>query len=321
MAIIIGIDEAGYGPLLGPLVVSAAVFELPRELLAQSLWESLRRSVCKKVTGSIGRIVINDSKKLHNALGKYELLQRGVLACLATVREEPVRTFAQLLLALESDGLNTLNGYPWYDNSGDMPLNVDYDDIVTAAGGLKKDMKANHIKLAGLWTRLYPAGQFNQMIDAVRNKAAVSFQLVSQLIWQGWQKFADQDLQIVIDKQSGRSHYRTVLQKLFPDLHFKVIKEDDHTSSYQLSNSGNSMKIHFLQKGDQRQLPIALASMTSKYIRELLMQKLNSYFKELCPDITPTAGYYKDGRRFLSDLEKYNLNTNQLCRHLLIRQR
>ncbi|MHC5117167.1 MAG: ribonuclease HII, partial [Planctomycetota bacterium] len=33
MALLVGIDEAGYGPLLGPLVVSAVALKVPEGLL------------------------------------------------------------------------------------------------------------------------------------------------------------------------------------------------------------------------------------------------------------------------------------------------
>ena len=63
------------------------------------------------------------------------------------------------------------------------------------------------------------------------------------------------------------------------------------------------MRIHFAVKGDDKYLPIALASMTSKYVRELFMEALNEYFIQYAPEIRPTAGYYQDGTRFLEELE------------------
>jgi hypothetical protein len=46
-----------------------------------------------------------------------------------------------------------------------------------------------------------------------------------------------------------------------------------------------------------------LASMVSKYLRELLVDNINRYFIDFCPGIKPTAGYWKDGLRFIEDLQ------------------
>ena len=103
--------------------------------------------------------------------------------------------------------------------------------------------------------------------------------------------------------------------------YLKILKESEATSSYALTGDGHIMKIHFLAKGDDRQLPIALASMTSKYVRELFMEILNDHFAKHCPDIAPTAGYYKDGMRFLDDLKNADLDPSLTPTSLLVRQR
>jgi len=327
MAILIGIDEAGYGPILGPLVVSAAIFELPEQMLSSSMWDILRKSVCKQRSGSLGRVVVNDSKKLHNKHGDYRALQRGVFAFLATAGEPPqIQTLHQLLelLALpQAQTINDLAEYPWYKNAANRPLNNDDDDIETASHALSHDMIANNIEFRRIWSCPLAAGHFNRLVDVVKNKADVSFSLVCQIIYQAYRIYGSDNLQIVIDKQSGRQHYRKPLQKMFPEMQLKIITEDPYLSSYQLSdsNSSTSLKIHFLQKGEQRQLPIALASMTSKYLRELFMEMLNAYFRQHCPEITPTAGYYQDGRRFLNDLDTHQFPSHLAPQHLLVRQR
>lgn len=323
MAILIGIDEAGYGPILGPLVVSAAGFEVPDELISTPLWDILRQSICKNRQGSSGRIVINDSKKLHTRRGDYALLQRGVLSCLkARANHTLPSTLENLLNTLNAKIENHINDYPWYNsNITDWPLKYDSDDIDTAAAALERNMTKNNLNILGLWCRPLPAGLFNQLVDAMNNKASVLFHLAGQLIYHAWQNFSEKNLHIVIDKHSGRIKYRDKLQKIFPDLQMKIIKENESTSSYHLTAPNRSMKIHFLEKGDLRQMPIALASMTSKYIRELFMEMLNTYFQSHCPDLAPTAGYYKDGKRFLSDLQSHNLAPHLAPRHLLVRQR
>jgi len=49
-------------------------------------------------------------------------------------------------------------------------------------------------------------------------------------------------------------------------------------------------------------LPVSLASMVSKYLRELLMDCMNAYFLKMDGGLKPTAGYWQDGQRFVEEL-------------------
>jgi hypothetical protein len=51
--------------------------------------------------------------------------------------------------------------------------------------------------------------------------------------------------------------------------------------------------------GGESFLPTALASMTSKYLRELAMRSFNDFWCGRVPDLSPTAGYPGDARRFM----------------------
>ncbi len=49
-------------------------------------------------------------------------------------------------------------------------------------------------------------------------------------------------------------------------------------------------------------LPVALASMVSKYLREVLMVGFNQFWQNHIPDLKPTKGYPVDAKRFLEEI-------------------
>src|SRR5262245_61176600 len=84
-----GIDEAGYGPLLGPLCVGMSVVRLEswnEGDPAPNLWKMLAPRVSRKPRKN-GAIAINDSKQLklpNDSTAAHPLthLERAVLTCM-----------------------------------------------------------------------------------------------------------------------------------------------------------------------------------------------------------------------------------------------
>src|SRR4029450_6994506 len=74
-------------------------------------------------------------------------------------------------------------------------------------------------------------------------------------------------------------------------------------SDYKLPRNGHVVRIIFCEKAEAQCMPVALASMLSKYLREALMGRFNAYWKTMLPELAPTAGYYGDGSRFLQDID------------------
>jgi len=96
---------------------------------------------------------------------------------------------------------------------------------------------------------------------------------------------------------------------MFPSLLISIIRETKTSSLYKINNS----TINFEVKGDELYFETALASIISKYIRELMMIAFNNYWKSRIPNIKRTAGYPQDGKRFIANINdsklEYNKNT------------
>jgi ribonuclease HII len=317
MAILVGIDEAGFGPILGPLVVSSSAFRVPDNLVWANHWEILRASVSDKRTSLKGRLLIVDSKKAFTRTIGIKHLRRTVLATLKHLGSEP-KNLTELISALCPDCLEHIAEYPWYKKAGDYQLGPDAADIGIAVSMLRTDLANQHIELLGLKSRCLEVAHYNRMVTAVDNKAKVLFTAVAELMQSAMRDFANDDLDIVIDRQGGRSHYQRQLQLMFGESQLRIIHEDQDRSSYEMKTNNRKIRVHFVVGADSKFLPVSLASIVCKYLREVLVENINNYFLGFNPAIKPTAGYWQDGLRFIEDIKTHipnlSYNANQLIR-------
>lgn len=301
MAILAGIDEAGFGPLLGPLVVSSAAFAVEPGLLEADLWQVLRKSVGKCRKGLTGRLLIADSKKAFNRDEGLGHLERTSLAVLDCMSQRPA-SLTELLGFLCPDCLPRLAAYPWYQDLADCRMAAGSADQRIAAKVFAEELHAHGAALTHLQTCCLDVAYFNRMVDKVRNKAQVLFITVTQLIQGLLVRFPRETIHIQIDRQGGRAHYREHLLRSFPDMELAIVKEDEECSAYEMRGAGRTVRLTFEVKADDCHLPVSLASMISKYIRELLMDRMNLHFAKLDAGLKPTAGYWQDGQRFVEEL-------------------
>ena len=314
MLVYAGIDEAGYGPLFGPLVVARTVWGLegkPEGAQEPDLWRILSKAVCRDVkTARRGRVAVNDSKKLHISGSGVRNLERGVLAFAALAGRHPT-TVCDWLDDLGEQAHRDLSGLPWYAPAEDRPWQALPCALTEGEVAVARGMVATAAGEAGVAVLDFGAAvvfedRFNRMVAATRSKAAMSFTFVAGHLRAIWQRFGHAGPVVVVDRQSGRRHYRELLAMNFPEAQLTVEHESEASSEYRLEASHpkrRAMTIRFEVDAEPRHLPAALASMISKYTRELLMARFQSWFTQRAPGIKPTAGYATDAKRFWRQIQ------------------
>jgi hypothetical protein len=99
-------------------------------------------------------------------------------------------------------------------------------------------------------------------------------------------------------------HYGQLLRLMFEEWSLTILSENEEgCSEYLMTRRGHDVRITFVEKAEALCLPVAVASMLSKYLREGLMRRFNAFWRAQLPGLIPTAGYYGDGSRFLRDIE------------------
>ncbi len=320
VAILIGIDEAGYGPTLGPLVVAGAVFRVPNEAIKDCLWKRMAGSICARPANSDHRLPIADSKKLFQRSAGLGRLERTALV-MASVAGVPVETARRFLEFVAPGCYRSFEESPWYEGfDRALPVDNDAHELALRGNAVKRNMAEQGVSYIGPICEILTARAFNRLVTNTRNKAVVSLGLVLRLVDRVAGDAGKEPVVALIDRQGGRTHYDGALRTAFTGSTLSIIREDEEGSAYELHDLVTPMRFEFTVSGEEAHLPIALASVTAKYVRELLMSTFNAYWCARVPGLKPTAGYYTDAMRFLADLKPI-IESEPDLRNMLVRQR
>ena len=302
MALWAGIDEAGYGPILGPLVVAGSVFKTPFKPREGMFWSLLDDAVARDFSVADGRLIVDDSKKVYTPSRGIRALEEGVLSFLSLLGEAPSKT-SEFLSRLLPPPAHFTDGTPWSEKVGEiqLPLRTNASAVASKSAVLDASLRENGVRFGGFRCVVVLPGEYNSIISHTGNKGHLLWQKSGLLLQRLWQRATD-DTFVLIDRHGGRYHYHKLLRDAFPECNLTVQREDQHGSVYQLSATGRTMWVAFKQGGDERAMPTALASMLAKYTREVYMRAFNDYWQTRVEGLKSTAGYAQDAHRFLEDI-------------------
>jgi hypothetical protein len=278
---VVGIDEAGYGPNLGPLVQAAVAVRLPD--CDPAGWETLKECVRRRCDPADDRLLIDDSKKVYAGANGFALLGHGVLA----VHDPRPLTLQQLIeQTVLHPCVNDLCAEAWF--RGDDRL------VVSDLPPLRERSWFHAARSV-----IVPAPRFNRLLDEHRSKAvALALGLADLMTSAVAMLPPGEPVVFHCDKMGGRNYYASLLQRAFPDGWVVALKESADESRYRIANLDHDIEIIFRPRSDAASVAVALASMTAKYLREICMIQFNAFWAQHVPGLKPTAGYPGDAKRF-----------------------
>ncbi len=296
MALVFGMDEAGYGPNLGPLVITVTAWEVPGSPHAFDFWEQLSPIVAKPSdkTKISGRIVVGDSKAVYTPARGLGLLEESVLVILNCLHP-PASTFQELQKSLVNSSIELADHEPWYAEELTIPHATTRQPELTAKW--ETVCKAAGIMLRGVASDLVLTERYNKTVRQYNNKGLALSRISLALLRRLWNPDNPDPIYIVADKHGGRNRYDELLAEVLDDHFVFRLEEGTARSIYRVGQT----ELCFQTKAESH-FPVAVASMVSKYVRELAMSCFNRFWQSHLPGLKPTKGYPVDARRFREDI-------------------
>jgi len=298
MTLVIGTDEAGYGPNLGPLVVAASAWRLDCAAAdAEGVLERFGAGAAQAVPDAT---LWGDSKEIYRAGAGLAALERGVLVGLLLANHPLPADWPALAAAVgaisprpAAHGGSTDEQWLGLDRLV-LPCATTAAEV-HAAAAVADGLCGARMSLAAIaCCAIYPA-EFNALLDRGLNKSDILSQATLALAAEVCAAAGETPALGWCDRHGGRKSYAHLVAGHFAAPLVNTLEESPTCSAYAVPSA--DLRIEFRVGGETR-LPVALASMTAKYVRELAMSAFNGFWSARLPGLAPTAGYPVDAKRW-----------------------
>ncbi|WP_437188215.1 hypothetical protein SH668x_001648 [Planctomicrobium sp. SH668] len=314
----VGMDEAGYGPNLGPLVIVATRWALPEVPQQCELYKLLQGIVSVSRDRLGQKLHIADSKVVHVGKHGFRALETSALTLLQSLgwKTDTFQGLWRQLIGGEAYDKQVQHLAPWYVDDLKLPVAAEASVIRGMMQKLQSCMEISGATLLDVRGDLIVEERFNQEVERFsNNKGQVLSQNAFRLLRSTWDPGETVPTLFVGDKHGGRNRYDELLAGVMDGEMILRLEEGQQMSRYRVGCT----ELRF-QVGGESHLPVACASIIAKYLRELSMDLLNQYWEKLCPGVKPTRGYPMDARRFRDDVNDVRQKLG-LCDQLFWRSR
>ena len=301
MGLVIGMDEAGFGPNLGPLVVTVTAWEVPGDPARYDFWMSLAEAVSQTplAAGDDRRLHVADSKQVYSPARGLAPLEESVLAFLRLAGDHPP-TLGTLWERLGACAVHEGPPEPWFDGDGTalpLPFTADARRIGSLSGSAREALTACSVTLRSVVSDVVLTERFNRLTQSLDSKGAALSHISLRLLRSVWDPADDGPVLIVADKHGGRNGYHAFIADVLDGQMVLCVREERESSRYRVGRA----ELRFEARAE-RHFPVAVASMVSKYVRELSMEAFNRFWQRHVPGVAPTKGYPADAKRFRRDI-------------------
>jgi len=272
-----GIDENGLGPRLGPLVVTAASLDLE----AYDLRE----------LADLGRDLGIDDSKVTSAFGRMGHAEGIALALAELCLGRHPEHIDDVLDAFVRGGAAALRrpcpkgaseAQCW---SARVPLAAFGGDIEWGRDVLARLREAG-AEVRHVRSVVACAGTLNHAFAAGQSKLRVDLAYFESLLRDA-RAAAPEDLLAICGMVGGIRKYRDHFSEFLDGV--ETLRESRREARYRIAGVG---EVSFEVKADSRHLPVAMASMVGKYLRELMMARMNGFYREADPSFPAFSGYH-----------------------------